>query len=91
MAFVQIAAGVPETLPGKLLLNAANRPSAVAMRHRRLGIWKEYTRGDVADHTRWVAQGLDTLGVSAGYRVAIHSEIRPDWVWTDLGIQSLAS
>jgi len=91
LAFVQIAAGVPETLPGKLLLNAANRPSAVAMRHRRLGIWQEYTWGDVADHTRWVAQGLDTLGVSAGNRVAIHSENRPEWVWTDLGIQSLAA
>ncbi len=76
-------------LPAKLLARAAATPDAVALRHKHLGIWREYTWSDYADLARTVGAGLHALGVGRGDCVAIHSENRPEWVVADLGIQGL--
>ena len=77
------------TLPAKLLARAAATPHDVALRHKHLGVWQEYSWSDYADLARTVGVGLRSLGVGPGDTVAIHSENRPEWVVADLGIQGM--
>jgi long-chain acyl-CoA synthetase len=79
------------TLPAALLELAARRPAEVALRHRRLGRWREYTWGEVADVAGRVAGALEELGVLRGDRVAIQSENRPAWLFADLGAQGVGA
>ncbi|MDW3218294.1 MAG: AMP-binding protein [Acidimicrobiales bacterium] len=84
-------AGNEHTLPAKLLARAATTPDTVALRHKQMGRWQEYTWADYADRAAAVGAGLASLGVGAGDTVAIHSENRPEWVFADLGTQGLGA
>ncbi|MBC8364268.1 MAG: AMP-binding protein [Actinobacteria bacterium] len=77
------------SVPGKVFHHATERAQDVALRHKQFGIWQEYTWQEYADHSRWVALGLRSLGVGADDKVAVHSENRPEWVWADVGAQCL--
>ena len=79
------------TLPHKLLARAAAHPDAVALRHKKLGVWREYTWRDYADQARLVGLGLRSLGVNPGDRVAVHAENRPEWVFADLAAQGIGA
>ncbi|HET6662787.1 MAG TPA: AMP-binding protein [Acidimicrobiales bacterium] len=79
------------TLPAMLLHRADTSPEKVALRSKRLGVWKPYTWKDYAERAATIAMGLETLGVGPGDRVAVHSENRPAWVLADLGIQGLGA
>ncbi|MFM8773920.1 MAG: AMP-dependent synthetase/ligase, partial [Actinomycetota bacterium] len=57
----------------------------VAMRAKRLGIWRDITWSNYADNVSLVGHALLSLGIEPGDRVAIHSENRPEWLFTDLG------
>src|SRR5439155_970344 len=57
----------------------------VALREKRLGIWREHTWADYYDRARAVGLGLVALGLGRGDRVAIHSEDRPEWLFTEIG------
>jgi long-chain acyl-CoA synthetase len=80
-----------DTLPGLLVRNATTRPSDVAMRAKKLGVWKQYTWGDYLDRVVRVGCGLLELGVGTGDKVAIQSENRPAWLFADLGIQGIGA
>jgi long-chain acyl-CoA synthetase len=82
-----ITHSAPPTLPAALLELAARRPGEVALRHRRLGRWREYTWGEVADRAARVGVALEGLGVRPGDGVVIQSENRPAWLFVDLGAQ----
>ena len=84
-------AGNETTLPAKLLARAAATPTDTALRHKRLGIWKEFSWADYADRAAAVGSGLRALGVGRGDKVAIHAENRPEWVISDLGVQGIAA
>ncbi|WP_199429070.1 AMP-dependent synthetase/ligase [Qaidamihabitans albus] len=79
------------TLPGKLLENARDRGSAVALREKHRGLWREWTWAEYAARVANVAAGLRELGVGPGDRVAIHAENRPEWVIADLAVQGLGA
>lgn len=79
------------SLPALLEEQAARRPTAVAIRTKRLGIWRELTWSDYAQAVREVALALDDLGVRAGDRVAIFAENDPRWLFADLGVQALGA
>lgn len=79
------------SLPRKLLSRAAADGDSVALRHKTLGIWREYTWSDYADTVRLVGLGLRSLGVSQGDKVAVHAENRPEWVFADLGAQGIGA
>lgn len=79
------------SLPHKLLTRAAADPDSVAVRHKQLGIWREYTWNDYADTARLVGLGLRSLGVTSGDKVAVHAENRPEWVFADLGAQGIGA
>ena len=78
-------------LPAKLLEHSQTRPNDVAMRHKRLGIWKEFTWEEYLNKVVSVSLGFYELGVREGDKVAIHSENRPEWVFADLAAQALGS
>jgi long-chain acyl-CoA synthetase len=63
---------------------AARTPDRVAMRHKHLGIWQEITWRSYWDTVQTVAHALLDLGVEPGDRVAVHSENRPEWLFTDV-------
>ena len=78
-------------LPAKLLEHSQTRPNDVAMRHKRFGIWKEFTWEEYLNKVISVSLGFYELGVREGDKVAIHSENRPEWVFADLAAQTLGS
>lgn len=79
------------SLPHKLLTRAATSPDAVALRHKQLGIWHEYSWADYAATVRLVGLGLRSLGVERGDKVAVHAENRPEWLFADLGTQGIGA
>jgi long-chain acyl-CoA synthetase len=84
--------GLPgPTLPAILLRRARATPEHVAMRKKRLGVWKQYTWADYAARAAAVGLGLRALGVEPGDRVAVHSLNRPAWVLADMGAQGIGS
>ena len=79
------------SLPARLLELAAERPAAVAMRHKRRGVWQEWTWAEYADWVARAAAGLRALGVGPGDRIAVHAENRPEWVVADLAAQGIGA
>lgn len=70
---------------------AGERPTAVAIRQKRLGLWRETTWADYATAVREVALGLDASGVRTGDRVAVFADNDPSWLYADLAIQTLGA
>jgi long-chain acyl-CoA synthetase len=77
------------TVPDRIRERAERDPNRVCMREKRFGIWQDITWRDYWDNVRLVAHGLAALGVGPGDRVAIHSENRPEWLYTDVGAVAL--
>jgi long-chain acyl-CoA synthetase len=73
------------TIPSRIRGWASRDPHRVCMREKRFGIWQDITWQDYWDNVSLVAHGLASLGIRAGDRVAIHSENRPEWLYTDVG------
>ena len=73
----------PQTLPQWLVHNAATRPNEVAQRHKRDGVWKEFSWTDVRDEVRALALGLRERGVQRGQTVVLLSENRPELYWAE--------
>ncbi len=73
------------TIATRVRDRAAALPDRVAMREKDLGIWQEVTWADYWDRVLDVGHALLSLGVEAGDRVAIHSENRREWLFTDVG------
>jgi long-chain acyl-CoA synthetase len=79
------------TLPARLLEHARDLADQVAIREKHRGCWREWTWSAYAERVATVAEGLRSLGVGAGSRVAIHAENRPEWVIADLAAQGLGA
>jgi long-chain acyl-CoA synthetase len=86
-----LAAAPVQTLPALLRQNAARLRHRVALRHKDLGLWREYTWAEYADRVARVGLGLAALGVEPGERIAILGENRPEWLWADLGAQGIGA
>jgi long-chain acyl-CoA synthetase len=65
--------------------NARRYPRRVALREKRLGIWREHSWTEYWDSLQDVGHSLLALGIEPGDRVAVQSENRPEWVFADLG------
>jgi long-chain acyl-CoA synthetase len=79
------------TLPMRLRHWDRTMPDAVALRHKDLGLWREYTWREYADHVTRTGLGLRALGVQPGDRVAVIGENRPEWIFADLGAQGIGA
>ena len=77
-----------KSLPDMLRTNANRYKDKAAMLIKRGDTWHEITYAGFGDKVRLVAQGLASLGISKGDKVALLSENRPEWGMSDFGIQS---
>ena len=76
----------------RLFLDRADRHGGeLALRYKRLGIWREVTWAQVREHVEHLALGLTQLGVGQGDRVAIMGRPMAEWVYADLAAQSLGA
>lgn len=79
------------SLPHYLLRNAEQYANRVAMRHKDLGIWREWTWACVCVEVQNYAIGLSELGLKPGDKVAIIGANRPKLYWSFSAIQSLGA
>ena len=61
----------------------------VAHREKDYGIWLSYTWKDFYEHARLIGLGLLSLGLKRGEVVSLLSEDNKEWIYADLGIQSV--
>ena len=73
------------TLPQRLRHWARLRGDAVALRQKDLGIWEPVSWRQYEEQARWFGLGLTAAGLPEGGHVAIVSENRKEWVFTQLG------
>ncbi|MGH3647992.1 MAG: AMP-dependent synthetase/ligase [Micromonosporaceae bacterium] len=73
------------TIATRIRERARAAPRKVAMREKDFGIWQEVTWADYWDRVELVGHALLALGVEPGDRVAVHSENRCEWLYSDLG------
>ena len=82
---------LPATLPALCLAAIQRHAKQDALNHKRAGKWIHVSAEAFAERVRHIALGLSELGVTAGDRVALLSENRPEWSIVDLGILSLGA
>ncbi|MPY91867.1 MAG: AMP-binding protein [Acidimicrobiia bacterium] len=63
----------------------------VAFRYKDLGIWQDVTWSVYRRCVERFALGLSALGVKRGDRVAIMADVRPEWLYADVAVQSLGA
>lgn len=56
------------------------------MREKNFGIWEQVSWSDYWQQATLVGHALIALGVNVGDRVAVHSENRREWLYSDIGI-----
>jgi len=78
-----------QTLPQVLVARANSTPDALAERHKRLGIWREFTWATVLEKVRALALGLESKGLKAGDSVMLIGENEPEHFWAEYAAQSL--
>ncbi|HUP46139.1 MAG TPA: AMP-binding protein [Thermoanaerobaculia bacterium] len=74
------------TIPQLFLEATARHPERVALREKRLGIWRETTWRQYRDHVEAVAMALRAAGLQRGDRVAILGDNAPWWLFADFGV-----
>ncbi len=74
-----------KTLP-QIFYNTAERfPSKTAFQYKEEGIYYSLSYQEAKDIIEGFAKGLQSLGVKKGDKIALLSENRPEWAFTDLG------
>jgi long-chain acyl-CoA synthetase len=79
-----------DTLPRLFRHVVRERGDRVALREKRLGIWRAITWRQYGDHVRQVGLGLVALGLRPRDVVGIIADNCPEWLYTDLGVMSVA-
>lgn len=74
------------TLARRVRERAEMTPDAVAMREKNFGVWEQVSWADYWQQVTLVGNALIALGVQVGDRVAVHSENRREWLYSDIGI-----
>lgn len=78
-----------DTLPKLFRQNCEKYGEKIAHREKDLGIWLAYSWTDFYDHARLIGLGLLSLGLKRGEVISILSEDNKEWIYTDLGVQSV--
>jgi long-chain acyl-CoA synthetase len=63
----------------------------IAIREKNFGIWQAYTWKDYLEYTKKVALGLAALGLKRGRTLGIITNNHPEWLFSELGAQSLGA
>ena len=85
---------VPDDATFPKLLNALadqHGDAGIALQEKRYGIWQPMSWAAYRARVRDFAHGLAQLGVRAGEVVAVLGDNRPEWLITELAVQSLGA
>jgi long-chain acyl-CoA synthetase len=86
------AAITEKTLPQIVALQAERLCSgAIAIREKALGIWQTYSWTDYFRYMRQVGGGFLALGLRRGETVGIIANNHPEWLFAELGAQSIGA
>ncbi len=77
------------TLPQLLRNHATQTPERLSQRHKKRGIWREYSFADVQRNVQTLALGLHHLGVKRGQTIAVVGENEPQHYWAELAAHAL--
>ena len=80
---------IPQTLPHFCIESFRRNNKNGALAFKIDEVWHYVSGSDAIERIKRIATGLASLGVRAGDRIAIISENRPEWSFTDLAILSL--
>ncbi|TDO49879.1 long-chain acyl-CoA synthetase [Kribbella sp. VKM Ac-2527] len=73
------------TIAARIKERAVAKPNVIALREKDLGIWQEVSWSQYWYTAELVGHALLALGIEPGDRVAIQSENRREWLYTDVG------
>ena len=79
-----------DTLPRLFRHVVRERGDRVALREKHLGIWRGISWRDYGERVRRVGLGLVALGLAPRDVVSILADNGPEWLYTDLGVMSVA-
>jgi long-chain acyl-CoA synthetase len=88
---LQRGAAQPNSLVELFEAAAVKYASRTATKQKQNGHWVDTSWSEMARRARDVADGLASLGVAKGERVAIIGETTTDWIVTDLGVMGAAA
>lgn len=78
-----------DTLPRYFWRKVTERGRKVAMREKKLGIWESITWTQYGEGAKHAGLGFAALGLKRGEVVSIISEGNPQWLFADVGCQSV--
>ena len=55
------------------------------------GKWKRYSVAEYVDYCNWVSYALLSMGIKKGDKIAIISNNRPEWNFTDFGVSQIGA
>ena len=61
----------------------------VAMRHKDLGVWTEFTWQDYYENVKFFALGLKSMGFSKNAKLSIIGDNEPEWYWSEIAAQAV--
>jgi len=79
-----------DTLPRLFRHVVRERGDRVAMREKDLGIWRGISWREYGEQAKRVGLGLVALGLRPRDVVSIVADNSPEWLYTDLGVMSVA-
>ncbi|NEA36754.1 AMP-binding protein [Streptomyces sp. SID13031] len=79
----------PATIATRVRDRAVTTPNLIALREKDLGLWQQVSWSQYWLTAELVGHALLALGIEPGDRVAIHSENRREWLYTDIGAVSV--
>ncbi|MGH7374387.1 MAG: AMP-dependent synthetase/ligase [Candidatus Rokuibacteriota bacterium] len=79
-----------DTLPRLFRHVVRERGDRVAMREKHLGIWRGISWREYGERAKRVGLGLVALGLKPRDVVSIIADNGPEWLYTDLGVMSVA-
>jgi long-chain acyl-CoA synthetase len=79
-----------DTLPRLFRHVVRERGDRVAMREKDLGIWRGISWREYGEQAKRVGLGLVALGLRPRDVVSIVADNMPEWLYTDLGVMSVA-
>jgi len=85
MERMEIDTNIINTVPKLFSYRVEESGSDVAFWSKEYGLWKSYTWYHYYKMARLSGLALLSMGLKRGERIAIISENRPEWVYTDLG------
>lgn len=63
----------------------------IAMREKKLGIWRSITWADYGRHAKHTGLALWALGVRAGDVTCVLADNRPEWLYADMGTMGIGA